>query len=352
MFGMRFLGVLFFGFVVGLAGPSGHGSDDKAIEVPEGGLRTTTMDDVRPNLDVKHENWSYRFILDGGLQIYIDLRRADLGTFKGKVLGADLSLVGFNGKDYAVSREYPPENLTFDEINERLSVHPKIWFEGRLPQMHKVHFATRKRGISYYADLTFTEIAPGCAWGTGLFHFDDDGLMGMTIPIPYARVRGTVAVNADTLQVNGTGYMDHVFESDRLSHYVEAGYRVISHDRGWEVGLFFQPTDRYDASVVGYGAFDMGAGRALYRPTDMTITDMGEVDGKDVANRIVLVDDAGRKRVLDRSVNLQKLSMLREVGGIKKFIAKKIAGGDVIMFRGVGTIDASRPMVYDFFVID
>jgi hypothetical protein len=76
------------------------------------------------------------------------------------------------------------------------------------------------------------------------------------------------------------------------------------------------------------------------------------VDGKEIPNRILLGDAMGRKRVLERSANLQKISLLREVGGIKKFIAKKFAGGDVIMFRGVGTIDASRPMVYDFFVVD
>lgn len=352
MLGTRLFGVLLFGFMLGMSEPTDRHADDKAIKVPEGGLRTTTVDDVRPNLDVKHENWSYRFILDGGLQLYIDLRRADLGTFKGKVLGADLSLVGFKGKDYAVSREYPPENLTFDEINQRLSVHPKIWFEGRLPATHKIHYATRKRGVSYYVDLTFFDIVPGCAWGDGLFHFGDDEVMGMTLPIPKARVRGTVAVNGDTLNVTGTGYMDHVFQSDRLSHLIDAGFRVISHDRGWEVGLFLQPTDRYDGSVVGYGAFDMGSGRALYRPTDMTIAEMGEVGGEDVPARIVLVDAEGRQRVLERDTNLQKLSMLREVGGIKKFIARKIAGGDVIMFRGVGTIDHTRPMVYDFFVID
>ncbi|HUF09182.1 MAG TPA: hypothetical protein VMO47_07680 [Rhodothermales bacterium] len=329
-----------------------RGPDHKPVEYPRGNLRTVTVDDVRPNLDVKHEMWSYRFFLDGGVQVFIDFRRADLGSFKGRVLGADLSVVGFRGEQYAVAREYPAENLTFDEKKGRLNVHPRIWFEGGLPAAHRVRYETRKKGISYYADLTFSQIAPGCAWGDGIFRFGDDEIMGLIIPIPYARVTGKIAINSDTMEVSGTGYMDHVFQSDRASKLVDSGYRVVSHDRGWEVGMYFRPTNRYDASVVGYGAFNMGAGLALFRPTGMSFARVDRVDGDDVPSQILLIDDEGRQRVIEPSRNLQRLSLLREVGGIKKFIAKQIAGGDVIIYRGVGTIDVNRPMTYDFFIVD
>jgi len=329
-----------------------RGADDKSVEYPRGDLRTTTVDDVRPNLDVKHEMWSYRFMLDGGVQVYIDFRRADLGTFKGKVLGADLSVVGFKGEEYAVVREYPEENLTFDEGTGRLNVHPRIWFEGKLPEAHRVRYETRKKGVSYYADLTFSQIEPGCAWGDGIFRFGDQEMMGFVIPLPHARVTGKIAINSDTMEVSGTGYMDHVFQSDRASNLVDSGYRVVSHDRGWEVGMFFRPTNSYDASVVGYGAFNMGAGLALFRPTGMSFVRVDRLEGEDVPSQILLIDGEGRQRVIERSRNLQRLSLLREVGGIKKFIARQIAGGDVIIYRGVGTIDVNRPMAYDFFIVD
>lgn len=345
--------VLFLAGLVAIpAGPAQYGQDDKTVALPKGELRHTTVDDIRPNLDVKHEMWSYRFVLDDGIQLFIDFRRADLGTFKGKVLGADFAVVGFKGEEYDVSREYPADNLKFDETTERLSVHPNIWFEGKLPSTHRLYYATRKKGTSYFADLTFSAVAPGSVWGDGIFRFGKDEFMGMTIPIPYARVNGRIAINADTIRVSGTGYMDHVFQSDKISSLVDAGYRIMSHDRGWEVGLFLQPTRKFEAEVIGYGVFNMGAGRALYKPVEMSIVEIGAVDGDDVPSRIILADGEGRQRVVQRSLNRQKLSLLREVGGLKKFIAKKIAGGDVLMFRGVGTLDGNRPMAYDFFVVD
>jgi len=328
------------------------GAVDGDVRPPRGQLRATTLDDVRPNMDVKHEMWSYRFLLSDGMQLLIDFRRADLGTFKGKVLGGNFSVLGFKGEEYSVAREYPPENLTFDEERQRLSVHRNIWFEGALPGSHRVYYTTRKKGVSYFADLKFHDIEKGCIWGDGVYRFGDDEFLGMSIPIPYARVTGKIAINGDTLNVSGTGYMDHVYESDRVSKLVDAGYRVVSHHRGWEVGLYFRPRNKFDASVVGYGAYSLEGGRALYSPVDMSEATMGTVEGEPVPTKIVLDDRRGRRRVIERSKNLQSLSLLREVGGIKKFFAKKLAGGDVLMYRGVGTIDVTRPMAYDFFIID
>ena len=342
-------------FAIGLMGNPvslSENKPDRPVRYPTGDYRPTTVDDIRPDDRVKHEMWSYRFQLNGDTQLFIDFRKADLGTFKGKVLGADFAVVGLKGNQHAVSREYPNDNLTFDNATHRLSVHPNIWFEGKLPRHHVVHYETRKAGVSYFAHLTFTDIATGGTWGDGVFGFGDDETMGVTIPIPYARVSGKIAVDGDTMQVSGTGYMDHVTQTDKVSKLVDAGYRVVSHTGGWDVGLYLTPTKKYDATVVGFGLSSRRGYAALFKATELSVREMGRERGDDLPTTLEVRNERGESKSFQRSRNLQRLSLLREVGGLKKFVAKKIAGGDVIMFRGVGLIDHVRAMAYDYFIVD
>ena len=62
-------------------------------------------------------------------------------------------------------------------------MHPNIWFQGELPRTQEVHFETKKDDVSYYVDLTLTDITPGVAWGNSVFELGDERI-GMFIHVP------------------------------------------------------------------------------------------------------------------------------------------------------------------------
>ncbi|MDY6795867.1 MAG: hypothetical protein SWK76_11430 [Actinomycetota bacterium] len=59
------------------------------------------------------------------------------------------------------------------------------------------------------ADLTFVSEVPGWMPGKGKTFYGDRGYFSWVVPIPRARVEGTVSFEGKTLQARGIGYHDH-----------------------------------------------------------------------------------------------------------------------------------------------
>ncbi len=327
----------------------------KEVETPRGEMRAATQADLRPQpADSKtfNEFWTYHFLLDGDMQIFLNFSRANLGNFKSPVCGADMSILGFHGKNYVVAREYPKDNLIFEEMHGKLSVHQNIWFKGKLPHAQQVYFESEKNGVHYLLDLHLSQISEGRVWGDGVFRMGGHDQIGLFIHIPYARVTGTVALNGDTVKVNGTVYMDHTFQTDFAPALVKRGYRYVSHSTPLEVGYYLSGSSDYKGAVFGYGLRKMGEKFELLQPSEYRILDEKKIRGASVATRLEISYLGQAPALLEQVSHKQRLSVLNEFSGLTKFAVKKFMGGEIISYKGLGKLNTSRPMLYNYFVVD
>ncbi|MEO6097559.1 MAG: lipocalin-like domain-containing protein [Fibrobacteria bacterium] len=325
---------------------------DEHIQSPTGDLRTAVLTDLKPHSSgskTYNEFWTYQFALDGNIQAVLNFSRVNLGSFKSPVCGADFTLLGFNGKNYSVAREYEKRNFVFTDSNQQLSVHEKIRFEGKLPDTHRVRFATTKRDVAYFLDLTFTDILPGKIWGDGMFKFGTSDAVGIYIHIPSAKVSGRLAIDKDTIAVSGTAYMDHTFQTDLAPALVSSGFRYVSQGQPLEVGYLLDPASKYSQMVVGYGLRESGGNFTLLKPTDMKTVSAGKAMEVKVATEVEFTFSDGSKSLLTRREDRLQQSTLNEFSGLTKMAIKSFMGGEVISFKGQGKINNSRAMAYNYF---
>jgi hypothetical protein len=325
---------------------------DEHIQSPTGDLRTAVLTDLKPHPSgskTYNEFWTYQFALDGNIQAVLNFSRVNLGSFKSPVCGADFTLLGFKGKNYSVAREYEKKNFVFTDSNQQLRVHEKIWFEGKLPEAHRVRFATTKRDVAYFLDLTFTEILPGKVWGDGMFKFGSSDAVGIFIHIPSAKVTGRLAIDKDTIEVSGTAYMDHTFQTDLAPALVSSGFRYVSQGQPVEVGYLLDPTSKYSQMVVGYGLRESGGNFTLLKPTAMKTVSASKALDIRVATEVEFTYSDGSKSLLTRSADRLQQSTLNEFSGFTKMAIKSFMGGEVITFKGLGKLNNSQAMAYNYF---
>ncbi len=326
-----------------------------ANQLPTGELRPTTVGDLKPHPlgnNSYNEFWSYSFTLDNDMQVNLNYTRANVGSFKPPLCGSDLTVLNFKGRNYFVAREYKKENFTFEDSSQKLSVHEKIWFKGKLPESHEVYFSTTKKNTSYYLNLQFTEIKPGQVWGDGLFRLGGKEKIGIFIHIPFAKVQGFLAINNDTLKVQGTAYMDHTYQSNFAPELVNSGFRYVSHTGSYEAGYYLQADGDYGHQILGYGLQEKGGVFSLLKPSSMQILNQSKALGVKVPTQLQFQFDNGSKTLLERSQDKLQRSTLDEFSGFTKMAVKSYMGGEVFNFVGNGKLNTNQTMNYYFFTID
>lgn len=324
-----------------------------AVKPPAGDLHPATVSDLKPHPSgskTYNELWTYHFFLDGNIQAYLNFSRVNLGSFKDPVCGADLNLLGFKGRNYTVAREYDKKNFVFTEANHQLRVHENIWFQGKLPEAHRVYFSTRKKEVSYLVDLQFSDIVPGHVWGDGMFRLGSE-TVGIFIHIPRARVTGRIAVDQDTVAVSGLAYMDHTFQTALAPRLVDGGYRYISQGPDLEVGYFLDPDREYGSAPLGYGLRRQGGTFTLLKPSALVAPAKGKALGVQVPTRLEVTFADGTKSALERKSDRLQQSYLHEFSGIAKMAIKRFMGGEIMAFKGMGSLNGA-PAGYNFFVVD
>jgi hypothetical protein len=334
---------------------AGTGFSADHIQLPTGDLRAAVMTDLKPHSSSSktyNEFWTYHFYLEGNIQIVLNFSRANLGSFKDPVCGADLTIMGFKGKNLTVAREYDKKNFTFSEGDHELRVHEKISFSGKLPDAHHVHFETSKKNVAYLLDLDFSDILPGKVWGDGMFKFGGGDAVGIFIHIPSATVKGKLAINQDTLAVTGRAYMDHTFQTDLAPHLVGSGFRFVTQDGPLETGYVLNPLGKFDRQPVGYGLKMVNDNLALRKPTALKALSTGKAKGMKIATSLEITYQDGGKAVLNRSADRLQQSVLHEFSGFTKMAVKTFMGGEIYTFRGLGTVNGSQAMAYNWFAVE
>jgi len=341
-------------YLIAFASVSAVQASDR-VQVPAGEARQPAVADIGPHAATSgsfNERWSYLVALDNGTHIHLNLSLARLGGFREPTAGADLSLLGFNGQDYFVAREYPvATRFRYDASGPRLEVHPEIFFEGAPPRRHRLRFATEKDGTAYEIDLSFSEMAPGMTWGDGVFALGSERLW-MAIHIPYARVSGTVRVDGVRQQVRGTAYMDHSYQTTYAPRLIRAAYRVVRHTgSGWEAGYYLLPASRFEDRPVGFGMRSSGGRVTLLRPRAVEAVNTRRTLGADVPGQLRVAFTDGSETILTRRRDRQARSALADLTAIERTVVRRVLGGEVINYRGSGSLGTGESATYDFLLI-
>ena len=324
--------------------------------VPEGELRQTEWADMLPHTmsgDYYNEFWSYHIFLENDLHLHMTFSLANFGSFKSPVSGGKLFVSNFRGNNYNVAREFAIEHLVIDEDRNKIRLHEgrDIHLSGKLPYEHHIFFRTEKDGVSYLVDLDFHDIHQGYTWGDGVFRLDSED-MGIFVHIPRAEVTGIVAINNDTLEVSGTAYMDHTFQTNLSSKVVNKGFRHITHtDNGFHIGYYLVPKKRSRADVIGLSLIRENSPTLLEKPKQITVLDSDRLGGRSVPRHVEVVFRSGKRSVFSRQEDFQHVSFLEEIGGIRRRLVRSFLGGEVIEYVGTGKMDGSVEINYNFFVV-
>jgi hypothetical protein len=317
---------------------------------PSGGLRSDALADFAPHAASSktfNELWTYQFWLNGGIQVQLNLSRANFGSFKDPVCGADLAVTNFRGRNVFVAREYPVKKFSWTPSPARLEVHKNIYVEGLPPRAHKLHFSTVKDDKAYFLELTFENMTPGVVWGDGIFDLPEDQKMGLFFHIPRARVTGRLAIDGDTLAVKGFGYMDHTWQTQFATKLIDMSYRYAVVSGRAEGGYFFQR----GTSVFGYGIREEKGRLALLNPLGVSVVSRAPWGGTALPKQIEIAMDGKPAVTLLRTEDRQRTSFMQELSSLERFGAKVFLGGELVGFRGAGLVDGSQQAVYSFTVI-
>lgn len=305
------------------------------------------------NIQSKYFNelWTYHVHLDNGVQLIYTFSINDFGSFKGRVTGVKLSVTWTDGNTYVVNKEYNPATLVVEPDSNYIRPHPErpYWGKGSFDDKHRLFFHNTNDGVQYDLDLTFSNIAKGKTMGDGVYKVGNNEL-GMALLIPHADVNGLVAINGDTLNVTGVGYMDHIYQNNLSSEIIDRSYRIKTGDS--ENGMFFHFLTLRKAGIqtpIGYGVGYRNGLEYLITPSSIERVESDPETSE--LDRYVKIKpyqtDLLNVRV---KKHMDTYSLLNELGGIKRFVAKKVIGGELIEMNGTVTINKDQPGYFYYLV--
>ncbi|MBD3615997.1 MAG: hypothetical protein HUJ22_05435 [Gracilimonas sp.] len=332
------------------------GIQAQSISSPSGPFRDTNSEDFRAkNLSSKFYNelWTYHINLDNGVQLIYTFSINDFGSFKSRATGVKLSVSWTDGKTYVVNKEYSPETFINEPDSNYMRPHPErpYYAKGNFNNKHRLFFHNTKDGVQYDLDLTFFDIAQGKTIGDGVYKVGNHEI-GISILMPQAKVKGMVAINGDTLKVKGVGYMDHIYQNNLSTKLIDRSYRIKTGDdeNGMYIHFLILRNSGSDYPI-GYGVGYKNGLEYMLTPSSINrITRDNKVHhlDKEVVIKPYQTDALNIK--VDKHFNTY--SLLDELGGIKKFFAKKALGGELIEMNGTVQINDEQPGYFYYLVTD
>ena len=325
------------------------------VVVPSGEFRNIVSKDFLANnysSKFYNELYTYQIQLDNGVQIVYTFSINDFGSFKSRVTGAKLMVRWLNNKNYVVNKEYSVKQFINKADSNILVLHPErsYWAKGSFEDEHTVNFKTRKNGVEYDIKLTLYDIFPGVIWDDGVFKIKGNDF-GIKMLIPHAKVKGYVSINGEKVLASGSGMMDLTYQKNLPSKFLKKGYRIKSGDEknGIVLNLY---TVKHKGKLIpfGYGLKFRNGVQEYITPNSIEFIDKKHTHGIkfDTEFNVELSDSTNLEFKLVEKFN--SYSILDELGGIRKTIAKWVLRGEAIEINGIAEIN-NKPGYFTFLVI-
>jgi len=328
----------------------------QTITFPEGAFRDIQPEDFEArNLSSKYYNelWTYHINLDNGIQIVYNFSINDFGSFKGRATGVRLQVSWKDGKTYIANKEYSVSDLIADPNNKHLQVHPDrpFWAKGSFEDEHVLNFENKRDGVLYDLNLTLYDITQGKVKGSGVYKSGKDEI-GMFLMIPHAKVKGFVAINGDTVQATGTAYMDHIYQNNMSTELINKSYRVKSGDAQNGFFLHFISMSNGSSNPIGYGVQYQNGSASMLTPRKLTTLETTSVRNISLDTKLTINCFQMNPVTLQVNKHLNTYSIMDELGGVQKFFAKRVLGGELIEMNGTLNINDNKEGYFYYMVTD
>ncbi len=185
-----------------------------------------------------------------------------------------------------------------------------------------------------------------------MFDLNDSNELALFTHVPFSNISGFIALDFDTVQVTGTAFMDHTYQTNVGTRLFGKSFKYIQSENGnFAAGYFSIPKDD-ETKIVGYAFEGNEDGIKLKKPTSLAIKSTGKVLGEKIARKIEICYQSNPCEIVEVETMYEKIAMLEELGGFKKMLAKKFLGGDIIELRGTAKLDGKNKVYYSLTKLD
>jgi hypothetical protein len=232
------IAVLFFMIVVSLISSSGKAAEllkfNGHVNGRVEGFNKTDVEMFKANpknaaFYMEEYYHGYQFA-EQNIMVTIMFTINNLGTHRGNCR-AIMTVADLSSGRLVDEKEYSPKEVKIDDEGFGISVGPhRFSLDG---DRYRVVFA----GEELKADLTYIILAPSFQHGDGMVIWKGD-MVKYTMPIPYAKAKGTLTYNGQTHEVSGYGHSSHDWQ-------ILSPLRYMKHFR-----TFWLYTDEYAVGVI------------------------------------------------------------------------------------------------------
>jgi|AntRauTorckE6833_2_1112554.scaffolds.fasta_scaffold00583_4 hypothetical protein len=321
------------------------------VQNPDNTVNYLEAEDIKPNEQqgaYYNENWAYHVVLDNGAEIYVTYSISHFSGLRSAASSGRLSLLNWNRKDYNVAREYGIDEMVYDEENYKMNLNPErgIWIEGKPGEDHRFYYRTEKDGIHYDISINFDDPFKAFTQGDGVFKLGSQDEVGLFTHIPFSKVSGFVALNHDTVEVKGIGFMDHTYQTNVATRLFDTSYKFNQKtENGFYGGHLMVPKDQPN-EVSGYAYSYDGKNLTIRNAKNIEVKNRKNIMGKNIPTSIKINYKEGPPDNFLFNNVYEKISMLDELSGFKKMIAKRFVGGEILFYRGKADRNNQQNNVY------
>jgi hypothetical protein len=311
------------------------------VNNPVGEARKTNAADFfrHPQKSDKYnEMWSYVFVLDNGSKVYVNYTWMYVPT-QGFKIGTDFSVWNFKGKSHSVGRQYSTDKFTEDKSTNTISINKGDYLMEKAPGIgHRVLFSANKNGEKFL-DLTFTSTVGGQVQGNGVFDVNGEKF-GLFVHIPYGRVKGRLGIGKDTIEIQGYGYMDHAWQTEKPT---EMSSRMVT--------LCMPSSKTFIAGRIGIAKDGTPFGYAIYNSGNVykivyaneVFEDEKQYNPKKFPKNLKFTwNDATVSPIQFEAKQQETFSILANFDGFMERNVVKLALGELLYKRGRSTTELGK----------
>lgn len=155
-----------------------------------------------------------------------------------------------DGETYRLHKEYRRKDISGDGERLDVTIGPnRVWNSGDI-----YHLDINEK--DFRLSMTFESKLPAFEFGNGrvFFYEDRSAVLGIGFHAPKADVRGTLAVEGRSFNLEGYGYHDHSWTTIKIPTFAKEWYTLRLYDQGISIVLHqIYLTDEFGGGLLRFG---------------------------------------------------------------------------------------------------